>query len=78
MKVRCPSTCFRPLAVGNDSEVSQSSFDSEVLGSTVQEHAAVVKRRSLVVVQQATFPDLPGVSILELGDWSIKERYGRA
>lgn len=58
--------------------MSQSSFDSEVLGSTVQEHAAVVKRRSLVVVQQATFPDLPGVSILELGDGPVKECYGRA
>ena len=38
--------------------------DSEVLGSTVQEQAAVVKRRSLVVVQQTPLPDFPGGSIL--------------
>ena len=50
--------------------------DSEVLSSTVQEQAAIVKRRSLVVVQQTALPDFPGGSILEFGDWTVQQGDG--
>lgn len=49
-----------------------------MLSSTVQEQAAIIKRRSLVVVQQTTLPDFPGARVLELGYGSVEERDGCA
>ena len=45
-------------------KVSEPAAVSEVFGSAVQEQAAIVKRWTLVVVQQTFLPDFPGFCVL--------------
>ena len=49
-------------------KVSEPAAVSEVFGSAVQEQAAIVKRWTLVVVQQTFLPDFPGFCVLQLGE----------
>ena len=42
-------------------------------GSAVQEQAAIVKRWTLVVVQQTFLPDFPGFCVLQLGNGSVEK-----
>ena len=54
-------------------KVSEPAAVSEVFGSAVQEQAAIVKRWTLVVVQQTFLPDFPGFCVLQLGNGSVEK-----
>ena len=53
--------------------LSEPATVSEVFGSTVQEQAAIVKRWTLVVVQQTFLPHFPGFCVLQLGNGSVEK-----
>ena len=50
----------------------QMETSSKMLSSTIQKDTAIIKRRTLVVVQHTTLPDFPGCSIFELWYWPVK------
>ena len=54
-------------------KVSEPAAVSEVFGSAVQEQAAIVKRWTLVVVQQTFLPDFPGFCVLQLRNGSVEK-----
>ena len=54
-------------------KVSEPASVSEVFGSAVQEQAAILKRWTLVVVQQTFLPDFPGFCVLQLGNGSVEK-----
>ena len=54
-------------------KVSEPAAVSELFGSTVQEQAAIVKRWTLVVVQQTFLPHFPGFCVLQLGNGSVEK-----
>ena len=57
-------------------KVSEPAAVSKVFGSAVQEQAAILKRWTLVVVQQTFLSDFPGFCVLQLGNGSVEKGDG--
>ena len=47
-----------------------------MLGSTIKEKTSIIQRGTPVVIQQALFPNLPGLGVLQLGNRAVEKGNG--